>query len=126
AGTSSHSVIHRPTIARWIEDQWIGLAVSTALIVPVSVAMLAGWTLPWMRKRKAGMRLRAYGFLCIYAFIFVNSVPRIADASIETVMACMKVGCGFMAAFVVLMLLAERKDSRAQAAGPGEPMRSQH
>ncbi|MEU6011334.1 hypothetical protein [Streptomyces sp. NPDC047453] len=105
---------------------WIGLAVSTAVMLPVPVAMLAGWTPPWMRKRQAGMRLRAYGFLCFYALVLLNSIPRIADASFETVMACMNVGFGFIAASAVLFLLAERKDSRAQAAGPVEPTRSQH
>ncbi|MFB7325181.1 hypothetical protein [Streptomyces sp. NPDC056190] len=105
---------------------WIGLAVSTALMLPVPVAMLAGWTPPWMRKRQAGMRLRAYGFLSIYALTLINSIARIADASYETVMVCMYVGFGFIAPAAVLFLLAERKDSRAQAAGPVEPMRSQH
>ncbi|MFD4977748.1 hypothetical protein [Streptomyces sp. NPDC056817] len=105
---------------------WIGLAVSTALMLPVPVAMLAGWTPPWMRKRQAGMRLCAYGFLCFYALILVNSIPRIADASYETVMACTYVGGAFGGAGAVLFLLAERKDSRTQAAGPVEPTRSQH
>ncbi|MFJ8346120.1 hypothetical protein ACIQ9J_07080 [Streptomyces sp. NPDC094153] len=104
---------------------WVALAVSTALMLPVPVAMLAGWAPPWMRKRQAGMRLRAYGFLCFYALVLVNAIPRIADASYETVMACMNVGLGFIAAAAVLFLLAERKDSRAQAAGPVEPARSQ-
>ncbi|MDX2406454.1 hypothetical protein NJO91_25455 [Streptomyces microflavus] len=84
---------------------WIGLAVSTVLMVPVPVAILAGWTPPWMRKRLAGMRLRAYGVLCIYAHVLVNSVPRIADASFETVMVCMNVGLGFTVACPVLFLL---------------------
>ncbi|WP_157846356.1 hypothetical protein [Streptomyces anulatus] len=74
-----------------------------------------------MRKRRAGMRLRAYGVLCVYAFLLVNSIPRIADASFDTVMACMNVGLGFIAAGVVLLLLAERKDSGAQHASPVEP-----
>jgi hypothetical protein len=99
---------------------WTALAVSTALMLPVSVAILAGWTPPWMRKRQAGMRLRAYGLLCVHALMLVNGVPRIADASIETVMACMNVGFGFTAAAAVLFLLAARKDSSAQTAGPAE------
>ncbi|MFJ2717980.1 hypothetical protein [Streptomyces sp. NPDC087437] len=105
---------------------WIALAVSTALMLPTSVAMLAGWTPPWTRKRQAGMRLRAYGFLCCYALMPLNGIPRIADASYVTVMACMNVGFGFIAAAAVLFLLAERKDSRARAAGPAEPVRSRH
>jgi len=100
---------------------WMALAASTALMLPVAGAMLAGWSPPWMRKRQAGIRLRAYGFLCCYALMLLNSIPRIADASYETVMACMSVGFGFIAAAAVLFLLAGRKDSGARAAGPIEP-----
>ncbi|MFJ5834147.1 hypothetical protein [Streptomyces sp. NPDC093089] len=100
---------------------WIALAVSTALMLPIPVAMLAGWTPPWMRKRQAGMRLHAYGILCIYALMLVNGVPRIADASFETVMAWMGVGFGFTAAAAVLFLLAAREDSGARTAGAVEP-----
>lgn len=100
---------------------WIALAVSTAVVLPVPVAILAGWTPPWMRKRQRGLRLRAYGLLCIYALMLVNGIPRIADASFETVMACMSVGFGFIAATAVLFLLAARKDSGAQTSGAFEP-----
>ena len=100
---------------------WIWLAVSTALMLPVPVAMLAGWTPPWERRRQAGMRLRAYGFLCYYVLVLLNGIPRLADASYETIMACMSVGFGFIAAAAVLFLLAERKDSRAQSASPVQP-----
>lgn len=100
---------------------WTALAVFTALIPPLSVAILAGWTPPWLRKRRAGIRLRAYGFLCVYALALVNGIPRIADASYETVMACTASGLGFIAAAGVLLLLAERKDSAARRSAPVEP-----
>ena len=100
---------------------WMALAVSTALILPVPVAILAGWTPRWMRKRQAGIRLRAYGVLCVYALMLLNGIPLIAGASYETVMACMSVGFGFIAAAAVLFVLAERKDSVAQTAGLVEP-----
>ncbi|KNE83973.1 MULTISPECIES: hypothetical protein [Streptomyces] len=96
---------------------WIGLAVSTALMLPVPVAMLTGWVPPSMRKRQAGRRLRAHGFLCCYALVLLNAIPRIADASYETVMACMGVGFVFIAAAGVLFLLAARKDALARTAG---------
>ncbi|MGJ3559349.1 hypothetical protein ACR6C2_13720 [Streptomyces sp. INA 01156] len=54
---------------------WIALAVLTALTLPLSVAILAGWTPPWMRERQAGMRLRAYGMLCMYGLALANSIP---------------------------------------------------
>jgi hypothetical protein len=85
------------------------------------VAILAGWTPPWLRKRQAGIRLRANGILCIYALMLVNGIPRIADASFETVMVCTYVGFGFTAAAAVLFLLSARRDSGARAAGPVEP-----
>ncbi|MFD5493793.1 hypothetical protein ACFYY3_02725 [Streptomyces sp. NPDC001812] len=100
---------------------WIALAVFTALILPLSVAILAGWTPPWIRKRQAGIRLRAYGFLCVYGLALVNGIPRIADASYEVVMACTTGGFGFIAATAVLLLLAARKDAAARRALPAEP-----
>jgi hypothetical protein len=53
--------------------------------------------------------------------MLLNGIPRVADASYETVMACMSVGFGFIAAAAVLFLLAERRDSGARAAGPVRP-----
>ncbi|WP_329025781.1 hypothetical protein [Streptomyces sp. NBC_00690] len=78
---------------------WIALGVSTVVPVPVPVpvAILAEWTPPWMRKRRAGMRFRAYGVLCTYGLMLVNGIPRIADAAVP-------------------FLLAERKDSGARVA----------
>lgn len=101
---------------------WIVLAVSTALLLPVPVAILAGWTPAWLRKRQSGLRLRAYGILCIYVLMLVHGIPRIADASFETVMVCMTVGFGFTAAAAVLFLLSARKDSGARASAPVEPL----
>ncbi|MFF0111670.1 hypothetical protein [Streptomyces prasinus] len=100
---------------------WTALAVSTALMLPLPVAMLAGWTPSWMRERQAGMRLRAHGILCLYACVLLNGVPRIADASIGTVMTCTNVGLGFIAAAAVLFLLSARGDAAARTAGPVEP-----
>ncbi|KOU10497.1 hypothetical protein ADK87_03465 [Streptomyces sp. NRRL F-4711] len=93
---------------------------STALLLPVPVAILAGWTPPWLRKRQAGLRLRAYGILCIYPLMLVNGIPRIADASFETVMICMTVGFGFIAAAAALFLLSACKDSGARTSAPVE------
>ncbi|MDF9813018.1 hypothetical protein [Streptomyces sp. SPB162] len=103
---------------------WIALAVSTALMLPVPVGILAGWTPPWLRKQQAGLRLHAYGLLCVYAVMLVNGIPRIADASSGTVLACMSVGIGFFAAASVLFMLSARKDSRAQRTGAVEPRES--
>ncbi|MEW1908147.1 hypothetical protein AB0442_06770 [Kitasatospora sp. NPDC085895] len=103
---------------------WTALAVSTALLLPIPVAVLAGWTPPWMRGRRAGMRLRAHGALCCYALAPLNGLPRIADASVGTVTACTAAGLGLIAAAVVLFLLAERKDANARSAGQAEAPRA--
>ncbi|WP_019711322.1 hypothetical protein [Streptomyces xinghaiensis] len=50
--------------------------------------------------------------------MLLNAIPRIADASYETVMTCMLLGFGFIAAAAVLFLLAARKDALARTAGP--------
>ncbi|MFC8368204.1 MULTISPECIES: hypothetical protein [unclassified Streptomyces] len=105
---------------------WMAVVVSTALIPPMSIAILAGWTPPWLRKRQAGMRLRAYGSLCCYAFALLNVLPRITDASYGTVMACTNAGFAPIAAAVVLFLLSERKDKAAREVGRVEPARPQH
>ncbi|WP_432054772.1 hypothetical protein [Streptomyces sp. bgisy022] len=98
---------------------WAALAVATVLVLPIPVALLTGWwTPPWIAEgQRAGMRLRAYGTLCIYGLMLVNGLPRIADASLETMMAWMYVGFGCIAAAAVLFLLAERKDAGERRAG---------
>lgn len=99
----------------------VALAVSTALILPLPLALLAGWKPRFVRDRPSGMRLRAHGSLCLYAAVLVNGVPRIADAPAEAVAVCGNVGFGFAAAAVVLFLLPARKDSGARPVGPAEP-----
>lgn len=90
---------------------WIALAVSTVVLLPLPLALLAGWAPPWVSGSRAALRLRAYGFLCLYALVLVNAVPRIADASPRTVMACTASGLGFVAAALTLFLLAGRGET---------------
>ncbi|MFF7829922.1 MULTISPECIES: hypothetical protein [Streptomyces] len=92
---------------------WISVAVSTALLLPISTAILAGWTAPWLRKRQAGMRFRAYGALCCYALTLLNALPQATDASHNAVVACANVGFAFIATAAALFLLAKRKDKGA-------------
>lgn len=96
---------------------WIGLGIATALMVPMPAAMLLGWVPPWQKKYAAGVRLRACALLCMYGLVLANAIPRLADASYETVMACMNVGFAFIAATGVLFFLADRKDHRAAKDG---------
>ncbi|MEV7170982.1 hypothetical protein AB0O18_14960 [Streptomyces sp. NPDC093224] len=94
----------------------VALAVCTAIMLPVPLATLAGWTPRWSRRRPAGRRLRAYGGLCLYGLVLANGLPRLADASEATVTACSAVGLGFGAAAAVLFLFAAHKDWTAPAA----------
>ena len=67
------------------------------------------------------MQLRAYGVLCMYAVVLVNTIPRVADAAFGTVMFCMNIGFGFVAAAAVVFVLSAWKDSAVRAAaGPVE------
>ncbi|NEA85009.1 hypothetical protein G3I38_32490 [Streptomyces sp. SID7958] len=101
---------------------WVALAVTTVLVLPIPVAILTGWTPSWIPVRKrAGMRLRAYGTLCLYGLVLANGLPRVADASLGTVMTWMNVGFGFIAAACVLFFLAERRDAGHRSRGEERP-----
>jgi hypothetical protein len=95
---------------------WVGLVGATLLILPVPVALLAGWTPLWLRNRQAGLRLRAYGILCYYALAPLNLIPRLARAPHEVIMACTGLGFAAIIGGVVLFLLAEREETRAAQA----------
>ncbi|SDL02673.1 hypothetical protein [Streptomyces indicus] len=103
---------------------WTALGISTLLMLPMPVAMLAGWAPRWLRNRQAGMRLRAYGILCIYTQMLFYGIPRIADASFEAVMTCMNIGLGFLAIAAVLFLLSALKDASARRPSQVEPRES--
>ncbi len=90
----------------------IALGVATVLMVPLPVAMLAGWTPPWLRGQRGGVRLQACGVLAIYAMVLANSLPRIADASFETVMLFTSIGLGFSVVAGVLLLLSALRNAR--------------
>lgn len=93
---------------------WIALAVSSALMLLPAIALLRGWVPPWMRRRTAGLRPRAYGLLCLYGGMLANAVPRLANASYDVVMAAMLVGMGCYGFAAVLFLLSAVKDNRAR------------
>ncbi|WP_149827315.1 hypothetical protein [Streptomyces tailanensis] len=91
---------------------WIALGIASVLLLPLSTAILRGWVPPWMRNRTGGLRLRAFGLLCLYAGTPANGVPRLADASYNTVMAGIAVGIGCSALAGLLFILAAGKDAR--------------
>ncbi|KAB1149988.1 hypothetical protein F7R91_03965 [Streptomyces luteolifulvus] len=97
---------------------WIALAVASALMLPLAIALLRGWVPPWTRGRTGGLRLRAYGILCLYGGTLANGVPRLAKASFDVVMAAMLFGIGFYGLAAVLFLLSAVKDNRARAETP--------
>ncbi|GAB2958690.1 hypothetical protein GCM10023080_018170 [Streptomyces pseudoechinosporeus] len=92
---------------------WIALGVVSVLLLPLSTAMLRGWVPPWMRERTGGLRLRAFGLLCLYAGTLANGVPRLSNASYDTVMVGIAVGIGCSVLAGLLFILAGRRDARA-------------
>lgn len=92
---------------------WIPLGISTVLLLPLSLAVLRGWVPPWLRRHTGGLRLRAFGLLCLYAGTLANSVPRLANASYDTVLTGIAVGIGFFVLAGLFFVLAGRRDARA-------------
>ncbi|MCY0933142.1 hypothetical protein [Streptomyces sp. H34-S4] len=97
--------------------QALALAAATVLLLPVAVAMLAGWT-PSRLRDWAVARPYAYALLCIYALAPLNAVPRMLDASTAVVMACGLLGIGFVVAAAVLLIRAGRTVRSGPKASP--------
>lgn len=93
---------------------WIALAVSSVLLLPLAIAMLSGWVPPWMRERSGGLRLRAYGLLSLYGAALANGLPRLVNASHDTITSGLAFGIGFSALAGLLFVLAGGGDSRAR------------
>ncbi|MCX4776931.1 hypothetical protein [Streptomyces sp. NBC_01264] len=97
----------------------IALAVGTLLVLPLALAVLGGWTPRGLRGRRLAVRPYAWAFLCLYAVMPLNAVPRMIDAPSGVVMACTGLGFGFVVAAAVCFLRAERTprcvDSRAKS-----------
>ncbi|WP_143568882.1 MULTISPECIES: hypothetical protein [Streptomyces] len=97
----------------------IALAVGTLLVLPLPLAMLKGWTPRGLRGRRPAVRPYAAAFLCLYAVMPLNAVPRMIDAPSGAVTACTGLGFGFVAAAAMCFLRAERTsrrtDSRAES-----------
>ncbi|MFG2973877.1 hypothetical protein ACGFYY_12825 [Streptomyces sp. NPDC048331] len=87
--------------------QALALAFATVLILPMAVAMLAGWTPPRLSVR-AAVHPYACAVLCIYAPAPLNAIPRMLDASACVVTACGLVALACVVAAVILLIRAER------------------
>ncbi|WP_371591710.1 hypothetical protein [Streptomyces virginiae] len=91
----------------------IALAAGTLLVLPVPLAILAGWTPRGLRGRRLAALPYAWAVLCLYTLMPLNAVPRMLDASADTVMACTVLGFVFIAAAVGCFIQAERTARRA-------------
>ncbi|PWK63102.1 hypothetical protein BCL76_12346 [Streptomyces sp. CG 926] len=91
----------------------IALAAGTLLVLPLPLALLAGWTPRGLRGRQLAARPYAWAVLCLYALMPLNAVPRMLDASADTVMACTVFGFCLIAAAVGCFIQAERTARRA-------------
>ncbi len=56
--------------------------------------------------------LLSAGLLAVYAMVLASSLPRIADASFETVMLGTSIGLGFSVVAGVLLLLSALRNAR--------------
>ncbi|WP_329201806.1 MULTISPECIES: hypothetical protein [unclassified Streptomyces] len=90
----------------------IALAVGTLLVLPIPVGVLAGWTPRRFRGRWSAARLHARAVLCLYTLMPINAVPRMLDASADTVTACTLLGFVSLAASAVFFIRAERAVGR--------------
>ncbi|MCC0100751.1 hypothetical protein K7B10_39585 [Streptomyces flavotricini] len=91
----------------------IALAAGTLLVLPAPLAILTGWTPRGLRGRQLAARPYAWAVLCLYTLMPLNALPRMLDASAETVMACTVLGFVFIAAAVGCFIQAERTARRA-------------
>ncbi|WP_329438775.1 hypothetical protein OG906_34205 [Streptomyces sp. NBC_01426] len=91
----------------------IALAAGTLLVLPLPLAVLAGWTPRGLRGRRLAARPHAWAVLCFYTLMPLNAVPRMLDASADTVMACMVLGFVCIAAAVGCFIQAECTARRA-------------
>ncbi|WP_331758701.1 hypothetical protein OH787_40815 (plasmid) [Streptomyces sp. NBC_01547] len=91
----------------------IALAAGTLLVLPVPVAVLAGWTPRGLRGRRLAARPYAWAVLFLYTLMPLNAVPRMLDASADAVMACTVLGFVFIAAAVGCFIQAECTARRA-------------
>lgn len=90
----------------------IALAAGTLLALPLPLAILTGWTPRGLRGRRLAARSYAWAVLCLYTLMPLNAVPRILDASADTVMACTVLGFVCIAAAVGCCIQAARTARR--------------
>ncbi|MCY0941431.1 hypothetical protein [Streptomyces antarcticus] len=93
----------------------IALVAGTLLVLPLAVAVLAGWTPRGLQGRRPAARPYAWALLCLYALMPLNAVPRMMDAAPGVVTACTASGFGLIGAacsFFVRAGLLHRRTNR--------------
>ncbi len=89
--------------------QWIGLAVFSATLLPVGVALLTDRVPQRLRPRLEPMRARGLALLALYAAAPLNTVPRLADASpLITLAATGLEAVAALAGCIVVIVAAQR------------------
>ncbi|MFE9803781.1 hypothetical protein ACFYP6_33830 [Streptomyces goshikiensis] len=83
----------------------LALAAATLLLLPVPVALLAGWA-PRRFPARSGAFAYAWALLCLYALAPLNAVPRMMGASTQVVMACTAAGFAFSGSAVACLIRA--------------------
>ncbi|MFD3701357.1 hypothetical protein ACFWUZ_35540 [Streptomyces sp. NPDC058646] len=87
--------------------QAIALVAATILILPVPVAVLAGWAPPGLPVRTAAIPY-AWAMLCLYATAPLNTLPRILHAAPTAVTSCTAASAMLNAASIVCLIRAAR------------------
>lgn len=83
----------------------VALATATVLLLPLPLAILAGWRLPRLPSRALAVPY-AWALLCLYALAPLNAVPRMLDAPTSVVTACTAAALAFSAAAVACLIRA--------------------
>lgn len=81
----------------------LALAAATLLILPLPVAILAGWTPSTLPSRSSAVAY-AWALVCLYAMAPLNTIPRMAGASMPVVTGCTVAGVAFSAIAAALLI----------------------
>jgi hypothetical protein len=96
---------------------WTFLIAFTALWLPFAIAQSIGWTPPWLCGRHGPVRLLGAAGLVLYAVVLVNTVPRLARATPDTLAYASYTGSALALVFSGLLITYAVKARSAPCSG---------
>ncbi|MFI5980564.1 hypothetical protein ACIBEA_06785 [Streptomyces sp. NPDC051555] len=81
----------------------LAMLAATLFLLPLPIAIFVGWTPPRLPDRATALPY-AWAFLCLYALVFLNALPRMLDASATVVTLCTGAGPLFSLAAVACLV----------------------